>query len=155
MSVLSDAHSKMTQLLTAISETEQSYQVAQQALSQLDSGEAVNLEGVGMNLQFGDTTIPVPLPTDQAALADRVADAVSFLGTELVRLWNEVHATAAAAKQHCDEAQARAQVQETPPASPSVIPPQAPQGQAPGQPPSQPPAQPRVNQVHTVPVDGS
>lgn len=158
MSVLTDVHDKLTHLLATIGATEKSYRIAQQALAQFDSGEVVNLEGLGMNLQFGDTVIPVPLPTDQAVLSDRIAEATAFLGEDLVRLWNEVYNTAALAKQHCDEAQARAAaaVADAPPhpaASTSVIPPAAPQAPAH---PQQPPSQPRVNQVHTVPVgDGS
>lgn len=159
MSVLSDSRGKLQALLGTIAETDNSYRIAQEALAKLDSGEAVNLEGVGMNLQFGDTTIPVPLPQDQQALADRVADAVAFLGEELVRLWNEVYAVSHQAKQHCDEAQARAAQQATappvqPPAavSPSVIP-QQPGG--PQQPPAQPPGQPNVRAIQTTPVSGS
>ena len=157
MSVLSDSHGKLMALLAAVEETSRSYQVAQQSLAALDGDEPVNLEGVGMNLRFGDTVIPVPLPTDQQALADRVADAVAFLGAELVDLWDSVYHVSAAAKRHCDDAAARAQALQASPPPPAGTPQSPPQGQSPVDqhplgPPQQPP-QPRVSQVHTVPVD--
>ena len=151
---LDDCHQKITALLAEIDSTNESYRIGQQALQALDSGEPVNMSGVGMNIIFGDATIPVPLPSDQESFAERVAEGVSFLGEELVRLWNELHATALVAKQHCDAARAQAQAaqqqgQQPPPAM-ETVPHAAQQPPPPAQPPAAPQA-PTPVRVQEVP----
>jgi hypothetical protein len=162
MSHLDDCRAKLGQLLVEAERVEVSYRQARTLYESLESGQPVDLSGLGMNLVFeGGEGIPIPMTTDRAELAEKVAEAVNFLGRAVVTTWDEIHTTAVLAKQHCDQAAATGQQVEAPsqptapqPGSPPPIaPPQAAAEQAPAAPAAAP--QPRLTPVRTEPVGGS
>ncbi len=162
MSHLDDCRVKMGQLLAESERVEVSYRQARELYEALNSGDPVDLSGIGMALVFnGGEGIPIPITTDRAELTEKVAQAVNFLGSAVVTTWAEIFATAAAAKQHCDQAAAVGQADESPMqqppvdqtgTSPPATPPQASPGQAPAAPAAV--AQPGPTPVRTEPVGG-
>jgi len=124
---LQDCKQKISALLNRIDEVDRSYRIAQAALEQLDTGD-VNLNGVGMNIQFGDVEVPVPLPPTEQ-LSEHLVASANFLAEQLTQLWNEVHTTASNAKSTCDKAMAAAKE----PDNPFIPPPPTAQQQPPAQ----------------------
>lgn len=173
MSMLNDSSNKLKSLIVEAERHHRSYAIAHQALEQveglMDNTQTVNLSDLGMNLQFSDVQIPVPLPNDPAVLRELLISGMNFLGQQLAKTWNEIYVTAQQAATYCDNAVQDAMRPElsqpevpatgqpiTPPAQPAVV--NVPQLQVvspvntptlPVQ-PTQP--QPRVRPVVTTPV---
>lgn len=160
MGVLQDCQGKAVSLLEEIERVQVLYNSAKTSFQALSSGQQVDLSAIGMTMHIGSTNIPVPLPTDTNQLLDHLEGAVGLLGSELQRLWNELHATTSQAKEHIQAAFAAAATQ-APPL------PQAQQSAPPASPPnimpfpqvgSQPPANPPVSRqslpgmVGTTPI---
>ncbi len=153
MSVLMDARGKLLQLIQEIEKTDKSYVHARSLFEQLEQGQDVDMSGLGMNIVFdGGSAIPVPLPDNREQMIEHAERAANFLGSELVRLWDEVYKTATEAKNYCDNAAAQAaQAQQQPPPQTTPVQPQQPPPQQQPQQPPQQQTQPRVHQV-TTPV---
>ena len=117
MSITEDSITKIRSLLMAIGENDQAYRTAIHILAQLDAGD-VTMSGVQLQLHFGDTQVPIPVP-DQAVLHDHVVYAINHLGNGIVRLWNELADTTDNVRQHCNNAVSAANAQ---PAAPYITP---------------------------------
>jgi len=161
MARLDDCQQKMIGLLEQISSVNGSYQHARQLYTNLEQNPQADVSGLGLALCFdGGQQIPVPLTENREELLQQVADAANFLGSDLIRLWNEVYAVAAEAKQHCDQAQQPQPAQPPEPAPNPMMgqPGDAPVAHVPQSPPGQPPQQTpatRLTPVQTTPVGGS
>lgn len=161
MGVLQDCQGKAISLLEEIERVQTLYNSAKTSFQALSSGQQVDLSSVGMTMHIGSTNIPVPLPTDTNQLLDHLEGAVGLLGSELQRLWNELHSTTSTAREHIQAAFAAAatqapplpQVQQqlAPPTSPPNI---MPFPQVGAQPPANPPVsrQSLPGPVGTTPI---
>ena len=153
MSTLADSRGKLLALIQEVEKTDMAYNHSRALYEALEGEQEVDLNGVGLNLVFdGGTAIPVPIPTDREQLLNLVERSTNFLGSEVVRLWNEIANVAYVAKQYCDAAAASAaqhqqvadpnQQQQPAPAAPT----------GPTAPPQPNQQQPRVRAVTTEPV---
>lgn len=166
MGVLQDCQGKAMSLLEEIEMVQTLYNSAKTSFQALSSGQQVDLSSVGMTMHIGSANIPVPLPTDTNQLLDHLEGAVGLLGSELQRLWNELHATTSTAKDHIQAAFAAAATQAPPPTQAQqqpvpqqMVPPTSPPNIMPfPQVGAQPPANPPVSRqslpgpVGTTPI---
>jgi hypothetical protein len=62
------------------------------------------------NLQIviDDLAVPVPMPQDQQQRISYIEEGTSFLGEDVIRLWNEIHQITTEAAAHCAAAAQRA-----------------------------------------------
>lgn len=152
MSKLRDCNGKINQLLQAADSADNSYQYALRLYRALESGQDVDLSGLGMKLTFEDgTEVPVPMTGDHAHILAAVEQSVTFLASETIRLWGEIYRVAGEANKHCAEAVERANQQQVQQQL-QPLPPQPVVAGGSVQPVGQVPIIPRLGPINTVDV---
>jgi hypothetical protein len=117
MAKIDEFRDQLGTLLDRLDSASASYMQAKNLHHQLEEADvSANFQGIGLTLSFDNGhTIPIPLPEDRGELQNMVADGASFLGNEVVRIWNEMQVVVNEAVAHCARA---AQAAAAPPAQP-------------------------------------
>lgn len=115
MAVLSDCQQRARDLIDRIVEASAEYGESRRLLTGIDNPEIQSELGeLQLSCFLAGHTVRVPGHVDREILGNVLAEIVQSTGVEIVQLWADLHAVAAAAHAHCQAAAEVSMAQQQP-----------------------------------------